>query len=93
MAQRFSSCRVSWRSAGSRLRVKSCNALLAAGGINRDRAQQVAQLRGAGCVEGAVSAAGEARDLLEGAPRVRILALVEQEHGQSEHAQLAREVA
>src|SRR4029077_7607339 len=67
--------------------------LASAGGINGHRAQQLAQLFGAGSIEGTAGAAAEPRDLLECRLGYRIAALVKQEDRQAQHAQLTGEIA
>ena len=63
------------------------------GGIDGDRRQQVAQLPGRAGVEAAEGAAGEPRNLLEGAGRDLVAPLVEQEAGHPQQSELAGQLA
>src|SRR5262249_2797300 len=63
--------------------------LASTGGKGRRRSQQFTQLRRRAGIEPAPCAAGQARDLAEGLFGGRIMALLEQEHGHLEHAELS----
>src|SRR5262249_10629035 len=65
----------------------------AARGVYGDRRQQLAQLPGAAGIEAAIGAAGQPGDLLEGAGGARLAALVEDEGGHAEQAELPGEMA
>ena len=67
--------------------------LAPARGIDRDRRQQLAQLRRRAGIEAAVGALGEPRDLAEGFLRAGVCALLEQEHRHAQQRQLARPAA
>src|SRR5258708_27913382 len=67
--------------------------LAAAGGIDCNGVQQLAQLPGAAGIEGAVGAVGEGGHLLEGTARLRLAALMEDEGRHADKSELARELA
>ena len=78
--------------AALRLVAEILERLAAAGGIDRDRCQKLAELPRRARVEPAIGAAREPGDLPEGALGLRLAALLEQEHRHADQPELAREL-